>query len=78
MEIKKLGILGFGQMGAGIGQVFAQAGYEVVAVDTKEAMLAEGPQGHREAAPGAGGKRETHGSRQGGHHGEDQDGHPSF
>jgi len=45
MEIKKLGILGFGQMGAGIGQVFAQAGYEVIAVDTKEAMLEKGLKG---------------------------------
>ena len=32
MEIKKLGVLGFGQMGAGIAQVFAQSGYEVIAV----------------------------------------------
>jgi 3-hydroxybutyryl-CoA dehydrogenase len=45
MEIKKLGILGFGQMGAGIGQVFAQSGYEVVAVDSSEAMLAKGLKG---------------------------------
>lgn len=45
MEIKKLGILGFGQMGAGIGQVFAQSGYEVIAVDTSEAMLAKGLKG---------------------------------
>jgi 3-hydroxybutyryl-CoA dehydrogenase len=39
MEIKKLGVLGCGQMGAGIVQVFAQSGYEVVAVDTDEQML---------------------------------------
>lgn len=45
MEIKKLGVIGFGQMGAGIGQVFAQAGYEVVAVDSSEAMLAKGIKG---------------------------------
>ncbi len=45
MEIKKLGIIGFGQMGAGIGQVFAQAGYEVVAVDSSDAMLAKGMKG---------------------------------
>jgi len=45
MEIKKLGILGFGQMGAGIGQVFAQSGYEVIAVDSSEAMLAKGLKG---------------------------------
>lgn len=45
MEIKKLGILGFGQMGAGIGQVFAQSGYEVVAVGRSEAKLAKGLKG---------------------------------
>lgn len=45
MEIKKLGIVGFGQMGAGIGQVFAQSGYEVIAVDASEAMLAKGLKG---------------------------------
>ena len=39
MEIKKLGVLGCGQMGAGIVQVFAQAGYEVIAVDSDELML---------------------------------------
>jgi len=39
MEIKKLGVLGCGQMGSGIVQVFAQSGYEVVAVDTDEQML---------------------------------------
>jgi len=45
MEINKLGILGFGQMGAGIGQVFAQSGYEVIVVDASEAMLAKGLKG---------------------------------
>lgn len=45
MEIRKLGILGFGQMGAGIGQVFAQSGYEVIAVDSSEAMVAKGVKG---------------------------------
>lgn len=39
MEIKKLGVLGCGQMGAGIVQVFAQSGYRVVAVDTDQKML---------------------------------------
>jgi len=41
MEIKKLGVLGCGQMGAGIVQVFAQAGYQVTAVDTDQKMLDE-------------------------------------
>jgi 3-hydroxybutyryl-CoA dehydrogenase len=42
MEIKKLGVLGCGQMGSGIVQVFAQSGYEVVAVDSSEPMLERG------------------------------------
>lgn len=42
MEIKKLGALGCGQMGSGIVQVFAQSGYEVVAVDSSEQMLEKG------------------------------------
>ncbi len=45
MEIKKLGVVGCGQMGAGIVQVFAQAGYDVVAVDTVPAMLEKGLKG---------------------------------
>jgi 3-hydroxybutyryl-CoA dehydrogenase len=45
MEIKKLGVLGCGQMGSGIVQVFAQAGYDVTAVDTVAAMLEKGKKG---------------------------------
>ncbi len=45
MEIKKLGVLGFGQMGSGIAQVFAQAGYEVIAVDSLPEMLDKGLKG---------------------------------
>jgi len=45
MEIKKLGIIGFGQMGSGIGQVFAQSGYEVIAVDSIKEMLDKGLKG---------------------------------
>lgn len=45
MEIKKLGVLGFGQMGAGIGQVFAQSGYEIIAVDSSKEMLEKGLKG---------------------------------
>ncbi len=45
MEIKKLGVLGCGQMGSGIAQVFAQSGYEVVVVDSSEFMLEKGLKG---------------------------------
>jgi len=45
MEIKALGVLGCGQMGSGIVQVFAQSGYEVVAVDSNEKMLEKGLKG---------------------------------
>jgi len=45
MEIKKLGVLGCGQMGAGIIQVFAQSGYEVIAVDSEESMLEKAVKG---------------------------------
>lgn len=38
MEIKKLGVVGTGQMGAGIMQVFAQSGYDVIGVDTDPKM----------------------------------------
>jgi 3-hydroxybutyryl-CoA dehydrogenase len=34
MEIRTLGVVGIGQMGAGIMQVFAQSGYDVIGVDT--------------------------------------------
>ncbi|MBW2030791.1 MAG: 3-hydroxybutyryl-CoA dehydrogenase, partial [Deltaproteobacteria bacterium] len=39
MEIKRVGVLGCGQMGTGIMQVFAQAGYGVTGVDTSKDML---------------------------------------
>lgn len=39
MSVDKIGVLGCGQMGTGIVQVFAQAGYPVTAVDSSQAML---------------------------------------
>ncbi|MDF1553656.1 MAG: 3-hydroxybutyryl-CoA dehydrogenase [Deferrisomatales bacterium] len=39
MKIQKIGALGAGQMGVGVIQVFAQAGYEVVAVSRREESL---------------------------------------
>ncbi|HBN09439.1 MAG TPA: 3-hydroxybutyryl-CoA dehydrogenase [Cyanobacteria bacterium UBA8530] len=38
-EIKKIAVLGAGQMGAGIAQVAAQAGYSVVLYDIQDAVL---------------------------------------
>ncbi len=42
MAISKLGIIGFGQMGSGIAQVAAAAGYPVVAADEKDEFLKKG------------------------------------
>jgi 3-hydroxybutyryl-CoA dehydrogenase len=39
MTIRKVGVLGAGQMGAGVMQVFAEAGYEVVAVSRSDETL---------------------------------------
>ena len=42
MEIKKIGVAGFGLMGGGIVQVAAQAGYDVTVLETSEAFLESG------------------------------------
>ncbi|RIH81858.1 putative 3-hydroxybutyryl-CoA dehydrogenase [Calidithermus terrae] len=42
MEIRKIGVVGAGQMGAGIAQVAAQAGYEVVLRDLEDSFLERG------------------------------------
>ncbi len=42
MEIKKIGVIGCGQMGSGIAQVCAQAGYQVVASEMNEELLNKG------------------------------------
>ncbi|HJX68937.1 MAG TPA: 3-hydroxyacyl-CoA dehydrogenase family protein [Dehalococcoidia bacterium] len=42
MEIKKVGIVGCGFMGAGIVQVCAQSGYEVIVVEVSEQILSKG------------------------------------
>ncbi|WP_135255614.1 3-hydroxybutyryl-CoA dehydrogenase [Thermus caldilimi] len=42
MEVKKIGVVGAGQMGSGIAQVAAQAGFEVVLVDVAESFLERG------------------------------------
>lgn len=40
--IKKVGIIGFGQMGSGIGQVAAGAGYQIVACEVSDSAVATG------------------------------------
>jgi len=42
MEIKKVGVVGCGQMGGGIAQVCAQAGYQVVASEVNNELLNKG------------------------------------
>ena len=42
--LKVVGVVGAGQMGAGIAQVAAQAGYDVIVSDVAEAALAKGKQ----------------------------------
>jgi 3-hydroxybutyryl-CoA dehydrogenase len=42
VEIKKVGVVGFGLMGHGIAQVSAQAGYDVVVREVDEATLEKG------------------------------------
>jgi 3-hydroxybutyryl-CoA dehydrogenase len=42
MEIRKIGVVGAGQMGSGIAQVAAQAGYQVVVRDVEQRFLDRG------------------------------------
>ncbi|MFN4071238.1 MAG: 3-hydroxybutyryl-CoA dehydrogenase [Thermus caldifontis] len=42
MEVKRIGVVGAGQMGSGIAQVAAQAGFEVVLMDVAEGFLERG------------------------------------
>ena len=42
MEIKTIGVVGAGQMGSGIAQVAAQAGYQVLLLDASEEALRRG------------------------------------
>ncbi|ALV22089.1 3-hydroxybutyryl-CoA dehydrogenase [Carnobacterium antarcticum] len=42
MEIKKIMIIGSGQMGSGIAQVIAEAGYDVILNDIKEEFVQQG------------------------------------
>ncbi|MBN1102925.1 MAG: 3-hydroxyacyl-CoA dehydrogenase family protein [Deltaproteobacteria bacterium] len=52
MEIKRLGVVGTGQMGSGIIQVFAQAGYEVTGVDAAPQMIEKSVKGIKKRLAG--------------------------
>ena len=45
MEIKKIGVVGFGVMGTQISQFFAQKGFDVIAIDVDESRLEQGIRG---------------------------------
>jgi 3-hydroxybutyryl-CoA dehydrogenase len=42
MELRKVGVVGCGAMGAGIAQVVLQGGYEVIVREMDEALLNKG------------------------------------
>ncbi len=42
MAVKKIGVLGFGQMGSGISQISAQAGFEVIVREVDQKFLDKG------------------------------------
>lgn len=44
MEVKKVMVLGAGQMGGGIAQVFAQSGYDVILRDINDSLVEQGMQ----------------------------------
>lgn len=49
MEIKKIGVLGAGTMGAGIAQVAAEAGFSVILVDIETAIIEKALKGIKKA-----------------------------
>jgi len=47
MTVKVVGVVGAGQMGSGIAQVFAQSGYDVLLLDSNEVGLQKAVQSIR-------------------------------
>ena len=39
MKVERIGVIGAGQMGSGIAQVFAQSGFQVLLVDVAQPIL---------------------------------------
>ena len=60
MQIKTVGVLGCGLMGAGIAQVCAAAGYKTIVREVEEPFLTEGPRPHREVPRRRRREREGH------------------
>jgi 3-hydroxybutyryl-CoA dehydrogenase len=50
-EITRVGVVGLGTMGAGIAEVFARSGYDVIGLDANEAAIERG-RGHVESSTG--------------------------
>ena len=57
-DIKRIGVVGAGQMGRGIAQVCATAGYQVLLVDVDEPLLAAAVSKIRASLDRAGGRIE--------------------
>ncbi len=55
-EITRVGIVGLGTMGAGIAEVFARSGYDVIGLDANDAAIERG-RGHVEGSTGRAVKR---------------------
>ena len=55
-EITKVGVVGLGTMGAGIAEVFARSGYDVIGLDANDAAIERG-RGHVEGSTGRAVKR---------------------
>ena len=55
-EITRIGVVGLGTMGAGIAEVFARSGYDVIGLDANEAAIERG-RGHVEGSTGRAVKR---------------------
>ena len=55
-EITRIGVVGLGTMGAGIAEVFARSGYDVVGLDANETAIERG-RSHVEGSTGRAVKR---------------------
>ena len=49
MSIERVGVVGAGQMGAGIAEVSAKAGADVMVFEPTEELIDRGPQAHHQS-----------------------------